>query len=926
MFFKTLGTFVARFWLAIILFWIALTATLYMLAPKLGQVASSEETNFLPEQSDSVLAKKLLDRYFPNDSFNSRIVLIAEKPAGLADEDLQWLDKTANALAHDTALKNVGKVLTPVGTPFLRSKLVSPDGRAALAVLYLTTNFISRDTQKTVTKILKGLERPPAGVTLAATGDAVVGSDYHRAIGYSLDKTTWATLIMLIAILIFIFRSPITPLIPLVSIVASFIIAKSVAAFIATTGVVVSPLTEIFLIVVVFGAGSNYCVFLIFRYFEEISRGKNCHEAVATSVQTVGQAISSSALTVIIGLGSLVFAQFGPFSQTGPYVALGVAIALCAGLTLTPSLILALRKILFWPSGSLHHELEPAAWKRVVSLVTRRPLAVLLFFSICLSPLIYYGLQAQRSFDFLRELPEEFPARRGMDILKSHFNQGEMSPLVLVLENKERWDNPAGLDQLYQLTSALAAHKEIREVRSAVWPTGDAKLLEAGLLINQVEKINIGLQRLVEGNQKIHDGIDQIHSKVKDFQKQMAQGAPADAKTVVPENTQTSAQIAKVRQDLDKAIANIATYQQDAQKKEQQGGFFGAAAKPEYEKAIAKLETLRNGLVQIRDGVEKLGKKQEHAQAEISQLQEALGRLSEGTERMSSGLQQISAATQHWVEPHSPAQSALKRLIVPNNILERQPKLRDAFEYYISPDGLGTRLMLVLNAVPYSEQEKRAIITLRTFVRHGARDIAPGLAQAHFAGSASTIMDERIVTDKDFYRIIGYVLTGIFLILLLLLQELLAPIYLIGTMIFSYFVSLGITSLVFEHAYQQQGLDWKVPFFMFVLLVALGEDYNIFLMARIKEERNKIGVLQGVQTATIRTGPLITYCGLIMAGTFLSLMLSPLEALLQLGFGITVGVLLDTFIVRPLLVPSIVLLVDRWTRLANKFSQTRREL
>jgi RND superfamily putative drug exporter len=152
---------------------------------------------------------------------------------------------------------------------------------------------------------------------------------------------------------------------------------------------------------------------------------------------------------------------------------------------------------------------------------------------------------------------------------------------------------------------------------------------------------------------------------------------------------------------------------------------------------------------------------------------------------------------------------------------------------------------------------------------------------------------------------------GIAVVLVLLLRSLVAPIYLIATILLSYGATLGLTRLLFENILHK-GMTWWVPFFIFVLLVALGMDYNIFLMGRVKEEVAGNGTRSGVARALARTGGIITSAGIIMAGTFAAMMSASLLGLVQLAFAVTVGVLLDTFVVRTALVPAIAVLLDRW--------------
>src|SRR6185312_3853922 len=153
--------------------------------------------------------------------------------------------------------------------------------------------------------------------------------------------------------------------------------------------------------------------------------------------------------------------------------------------------------------------------------------------------------------------------------------------------------------------------------------------------------------------------------------------------------------------------------------------------------------------------------------------------------------------------------------------------------------------------------------------------------------------------------------------------------YLIATVVLGYLASLGMTELVFKYLHTGpdpwSGLDWKVGFFLFVILVAVGEDYNIFLMSRVIEEEGKHGPIEGTRRAVAYTGGIISSCGLIMAGTFGSMLTGRLTALRELGFALGLGVLLDTFVVRPILVPAFVVLLDRYRSFGGKPAPLERE-
>ena len=160
--------------------------------------------------------------------------------------------------------------------------------------------------------------------------------------------------------------------------------------------------------------------------------------------------------------------------------------------------------------------------------------------------------------------------------------------------------------------------------------------------------------------------------------------------------------------------------------------------------------------------------------------------------------------------------------------------------------------------------------------------------------------------------VLPLILLAIGVVLALLLRSAIAPIYLVATIAFTYFATLGLAVIVFILVFGHTGIGPSVPFFLFVFLNALSVDYNIYLMSRIREEARQAPLREAVVRALSRTGPVITSAGLILAGAFSALMTLPLQDLHQLGFAVAAGVLIDTFITRTLIVPTLVALLGRW--------------
>jgi RND superfamily putative drug exporter len=226
------------------------------------------------------------------------------------------------------------------------------------------------------------------------------------------------------------------------------------------------------------------------------------------------------------------------------------------------------------------------------------------------------------------------------------------------------------------------------------------------------------------------------------------------------------------------------------------------------------------------------------------------------------------------------------------------------------------RLDVVLRTDPFDPMSIATLDDLQYWLREempANGRFAQGV-RSEMYGVTVNARDLETVTEHDRHRINGLVTGGVFLILLALVRRPWLAAYLLLTVLFSYLATLGATTLFAHYGFGRPlgDVDWRVPFFLFTILVAVGEDYNIFLIDRMLHEIKKHGAVDGTRRALAHTGGTITSCGVIMAGTFATLMLGGLSTLVQIGFALAFGVLLDTFVVRPFLVPA--LTVWLWRR------------
>jgi RND superfamily putative drug exporter len=257
----------------------------------------------------------------------------------------------------------------------------------------------------------------------------------------------------------------------------------------------------------------------------------------------------------------------------------------------------------------------------------------------------------------------------------------------------------------------------------------------------------------------------------------------------------------------------------------------------------------------------------------------------------SDGLSQVATALSHvqhvtQVQAPSPASQAASS------------------QQFFATDGSAVALTLSLNVDPASQEARQAVDAITATAAKAEQATPLGGAQVLVSGQSAQVYDEAAQFGSDFSLVVTLVCVAIYLILALLVRSVTAPIYLLFTIALPALTAVGITNLIY-HDIMGQPLFSIVPIFAFVFLVSLGEDFNILTIARIREEVQKLGNRRGIATAIALTGGVVSSCGLVMAAI-------AVVEVAELGFTMVVGILLDTFIVRPLLVPAIATMPGRW--------------
>ena len=816
--FAKLAEFTRKYRIIITAVWLAVAAILFLVAPKLSKVGVTDESQFLPTNTESTTANELLQEKFvsPTPAAPSNVILVIYDAKGLSGSDMQAA-QDINTWLNSSAAPNIIQGVTSVFTnDALKATLISSDQTTMMTVVNFSVSGMSTDAQTGVRQIQDYITQNHPGLQAYLTGNTAIYQDMAASVQQTIDRTTIVTIILVAILLLIIYRSPIAIFLPLIAIGASFGVASGVISYLAQAGVKFSTLTQAYLVVVIFGVGTDYCLFLVSRFREELRRRER-PEARASAITQITPVIAASALTVIVAFLSMGISRFGMDRTTGYALAIGVGVTLLAGMTLVPALMALFGKYLFWPGNPAAPKQEGRfGWHVIGDWVSKHPVWVAVPIVVVL--LIPYAALPglKRTADVMTQLPQNAESVKGFKILNAHFPAGELSPLYLLVESPQ--GNMTGSAALQSIDTLAQSLQKVQGVSSVDYYNAPSNLLSTTAM-------------------QLHQTGDAI-----------GQGGGADTMSLVGSAGQL--------------LQSLALQ------------YPGILQSPNFQQAEANLQALSAIATAVPP-----------ANPTINQLQTAVYALS----------------------------SNLTGLVSEFNLQTSTPFTAFLEATYFSTDKTTARINIVLSDDPYSSTAVTDVGRIRKTVAAEIPTTTLTGGASYLGGQSATQADVMAVNDSDFLKVVGLAILGILIVIIILLRSLLAPLYMVATVLLNYGTTLGLTTWVFLDLMKQGALIYMIPLFIFVILVALGADYNIFLVSRIREEAHQRPIKEAVSHAVANTGGVITACGIILAGTFATLMTAPLQVVLQIGVAIASGVLVDTFIVRALLVPSLATLAGRWS-------------
>lgn len=604
-------------WIFLII-WIALTVGLLAFSPNMEQLVRDKGNITIPDNYSSQVAKSILDRHKSTDSKSISATLVFHDKQGITASDESEINHVLDALQNNKDKLGITTLTTYRDSEDIRKQLTSKDNKTVLTAIEIDPK------NRKVGEIRNELEKVVGNPKIEHyfTGDSFIGEDVIVSSQNGLHKTELITVVFILVVLILVFRSVVAPFIPLITVGISYVVSSTIVAYLVDWfSFPLSNFTQIFMVAVMFGIGTDYCILLLSRFKEELPKHDSVGDAIVKTYQTAGKTVLFSALAVLIGFSSIALSKFSLYkSATG--VAVGIVVLLLAFLTLVPLFMYLLGPRLFWPAKSMEGHSESKIMAALGQFSLNKPFRALLVVAVIIVPLLF-TYNGKLSFNSINEIGENYGSVKGFNTIADSFGPGEVMPVQVVVEGKEKLDTEKAMAAIEKVNREITKLPSVEKVRSATRPLGDP-----------IKEFNVTDQAksLQDGVGKSTDGINQIKGGLNDAKNQLAGSGPqiSSAVTGIDQLINGTKQTQGAVTDVQKALTQI-----------EQGiraGQMGAGqVQTELNKMAQQIEDSKGKTNQMLDQYDQLA-------GGLQQLHDKYAVIQTNLQGMSSGLDQMNTA------------------------------------------------------------------------------------------------------------------------------------------------------------------------------------------------------------------------------------------------------------------------------------------
>jgi RND superfamily putative drug exporter len=901
----------------IILGWLVIVAILTFAVPTLEQVGRENSVSLVPRDAPSFKAMQRMGETFKESDTDSVAMIVMEGEAPLGEDAHAYYDELVRQLRADTT--HVQHVQDYWGDPLTATGVESADGKSAYVQLNLAGNQGEALANESVDAVRDIVDRTPAppGVTAHVTGPTALLTDMMHAGDSSLVKITLVTLVVILTMLLFVYRSITTVLLLLTMVGIQVQVARGVVAFLGDHQVMsLSTFAVNLLVSLGIAVGTDYGIFFTGRYHEARQAGEDKEAAFYTTYRSVAKVVVASGLTIAGAVLCLSFARLPYFQTMGAPTAVGMVVAVAVAVTLVPAVIAVGGRFgLFEPK----RKILVRRWRKIGTAIVRWPGPILA--ATC--AVAFVGLLAlpayQTSYDDRLYVPQDIPANEGYAVAERHFPESRMTPDLLIIEADHDMRNPTDFVVLHKLAKSVFAVPGIATVQSITRPEGSP--IEKTSIPFQISLQSAGMVQILPfGKARMDDMLKQADSMTKMInQMQSTYGLMKQIRDVTHDTLLVNREISELTDELRNSIANF-------------DDFFKPIRSYLYWEphcsSIPLCFAIRS-IFQGLDGVDQVGVKMHQILARVEQMDglqqelltlfppmivtmQSMRTMTLTMHSTMSGMFAIMDETAANATSMGKIYDAAQNddsFYLPPEVFENEDFKR-AMSLFFSPDGKSVRLILTHRGDPGTPEGISRVDAVRTAAEEALKVTPLENASVHLAGTAATFKDLRDGSTYDLLIAGVAALCLIFGIMLVMTRSLVAALVIVGTVALSLGAAFGLSVLIWQHILGME-LHWLVLAMSVIVLLAVGSDYNLLLVSRMKEEVHA-GINTGIIRAMGGTGKVVTAAGLVFAVTMMSMVVSDLRIIGQVGSTIGIGLLFDTLVVRAFMTPAIAALMGRW--------------
>ncbi|AQR54410.1 permease [Lactobacillus delbrueckii subsp. bulgaricus] len=1012
--------------------WVLILVISLVALPNVDSLTRAHSEISLPSNVESEAAKLIKNEWGNKKKNTYEVAVVFNKKSGkLTETDQGNIEASIDRLTSNQKKYGIKDYLAPQNNIATKKLLKSKDGTTWVMQMNIAKSHGSiSQVYDEINKVVK-----TSGVRTYVTGADVLNNDFTSSIQEGIKKTELITVVFIFIVLIIVFRSPVVPLVSLLTVGVSFLVSFSIVAnLVNQVNFPFSNFTQVFMVIVLFGIGTDYNILLYNHFKEYLGNGLGVAEATKDSIKKAGRTILYSGSSILIGFSALGLANFSVY-RSASGVAVGVLVLLIVLLTLNPFFMATLGKKMFWPSKEFAGEKPSKMWHGISSATLKRPVVFLAAVAVVVAP-FFVTYSNVLNYDDTAEISDSVPSKQGLNLVQKHFSEGMAMPSYLYIKSDHTLDNEKDLKLIDELTRKLRNSEGVDKVMSATEPynekikllyvkkqlksvtDGIAKLEKGvGKLTKGSEQVTSGAKKLANGADQLDEGTGTLSDEAKDLYtgtQTLTNGAKdltANMNTLVAGLDQLKSQLSENASSLnadqlDQLSSGLTDLNSGLQSLQGQVGSlqtgltnaktglttartgFGtaSAAAGSLASSISKvsdptlkaelqkeLETLNSGLGTVGSGLTtartaatnmnsaasgiqsatgSLGSSTSAVSTadlstEVQQLQAAVDALatgahklytgsnslysglskgmagalalSQGADKLQSGTSQLSSGASKLAEKTPAITSGLTAVnnglvsagsylnglrkskasdtfYVPSYVLKHNADLQKSLKVFLSPDKKSAMIIIILDSNPSSESAAEHSQALSAMARKSLKGTDLGKAEVEMGGQSSTIEDTKNTASGDFARTMAIMLIGIGIALIFVTRSLLQPIYILGTLLLAYISSLSITRWVVSGVMGRSTLAWNVPFFTFIMLIALGVDYSIFVMMRYRDSDPHALPSARILEACTVIGTVVISAAVILGGTFAALIPSGVPTLIEVAIGVIIGLAILVFL------------------------------